>query len=299
MFWEILSIVLIVALIVLAIAYALLRRAFDEITDGVKERANGQTSTPITLSSTDQKARKAAVVLNEELRELFDEKRKMENSTLEINRAVTNVSHDLRTPLTAINSYLDLLETEKDEETRRMYLQRIKNRTDVMVGLTDELFKYSFAGAASSAGSSSADEACDIRNITSECLLSFYESFKSSGIEPEVMLPESSVMAKISSSDANRIVENIISNGLKYAERSFDVKLSKEGVLTFSNYAPSLSQIDVKRMFDRYYTVQHSASSTGLGLSIARELLSKNSGSIDASLSDDNLLTITVKFETL
>ncbi|MBP5653916.1 MAG: HAMP domain-containing histidine kinase [Clostridiales bacterium] len=296
MIWQIICGILLIIVIILIIRLVLLRRAFDEIADDVKERSSGETSTPITLTTSDRKARHAAVVLNEELKTLHDERCRYEAANSEINNAVTNISHDLRTPLTAINSYLDRIDSETDPDTRDMYLDRIRNRTDVMVGLTNELFKYSVSNVSKPAPREESSAVCDIKTVTAECMLSFYESFKKRGITPKIFLPEKGVMAKVTPSDADRILENIISNGLKYADSDFNVVLDDKGTVTFTNYAKDLTQVDVQRLFDRFYTVKNSAVSTGLGLSIAKKLISENGGTINASLSDENVLSITVCF---
>jgi len=297
--WQIICGILLIIIIVLIIKLVMLRRAFGEIAKDVKERSSGETSTPITLTTSDRSARHAAVVLNEELKILHGERCRYEAANSEINNAVTNISHDLRTPLTAINSYLDLIKNETDPDTREMYLDRIRNRTDVMVGLTDELFKYSVSNVRKPDPEEDSPAVCDIKNITAECMLSFYEAFKKRGITPEISLPAKSIMAKVPPSDADRILENIISNGLKYAETDFNVDLDDTGVITFTNHAESLTQLDVQKLFDRFYTVKNSAVSTGLGLSIAKKLISENGGTISASLSDDNILSIRVVFEMM
>ena len=288
MIWQIICGILLIIVIILIIRLVLLRRAFDEIAEDVKERSSGETSTPITITTSDRKARHAAVVLNEELKTLHDERCRYEAANSEINNAVTNISHDLRTPLTAINSYLDLIDSENDPATRDMYLDRIRNRTDVMVGLTDELFKYSVSNVRKPAPREVSSAVCDIKTVTAECMLR--------GITPKISLPEKGVMAKVTPSDADRILENIISNGLKYADSDFNVVLDDKGTVTFTNYAKDLTQVDVQRLFDRFYTVKNSAVSTGLGLSIAKKLISENGGTINASLSDENVLSITVCF---
>lgn len=297
MIWQIICGILLIIVIILIIRVVLLRRAFKEIAKDVKERSSGETSTPITLTTSDRTARHAAVVLNGELKTLHDERCRYEAANSEINNAVTNISHDLRTPLTAINSYLDLIKNETDPDTREMYLDRIRNRTDVMVELTDELFKYSVSNVRKPDPEEDSPAVCDIKNVTAECMLSFYEAFKKRGITPKISLPERSIMANVPPSDADRILENIISNGLKYAETDFNVVLDDTGVITFTNYAGSLTQLDVQRLFDRFYTVKNSAVSTGLGLSIAKKLISENGGSINASLSEDNILSIKLCFE--
>ena len=95
---------------------------------------------------------------------------------------------------------------------------------------------------------------------------------------------------------ANRIFENIISNAIKYADDSLDVKLDREGSVIFSNPAPELTPVSAAKLFDRYYTVNEGSQSTGLGFAIAKELIDRNGGSIESSLKD-GILSIIVRFK--
>lgn len=292
------AVVIIIALIVKVV---LLRRAFGEITDQIKERVDGKTNTPITLSTGDKAACKAADTINKEINSINSERIRYETANREINMAVTNISHDLRTPLTAMNSYIDLLMDEKDEEARAEYLRRLKNRADVMVGLTGELFSYSVAttGGEPEKADNESDTICDIRAVLEDCLLSFYVPFTEKGITPEIELPETQVNSKIDKRIAGRIFENIIGNALKYAQKSFIVKMDANGKVVFSNYAPDLTQVDIARLFDRFYTVKNSTASTGLGLSIAKELVHSSGGNITAELSEDKMFSIIIELKTI
>ena len=91
-----------------------------------------------------------------------------------------------------------------------------------------------------------------------------------------------------------RIFDNVFSNVAKYAT-SLSVKLSDDGVVTVSNDAPDLTPVQVSKLFDKYYTVTDGTNSTGLGLSIAKDLVGRVGGSISAGLSD-GMLTITIRF---
>ena len=136
-------IILAVTVVILIIKLVLLRRGYKELTQNIRDQVDGETSIPITLTTSDKCAREAAVTINDELKRLKDERLRFENGNRKIQDTVTNISHDLRTPLTAIHAYLDLLEDEPDEEVRAEYLRRIKNRADVLTDLTGELFEYS------------------------------------------------------------------------------------------------------------------------------------------------------------
>ena len=107
-------------------------------------------------------------------------------------------------------------------------------------------------------------------------------------------LPVEKVMVNANRKTLMRIFDNVFSNAAKYAS-SLSVKLTEDGVVTVSNDAPELTAVQVSRLFDKYYTVRDGSNSTGLGLSIAKDLISKNGGSISADL-NEGMLTITLRF---
>ena len=87
--------------------------------------------------------RHLANTINRQLRKLRTERRRFQQGDLELKNAVTNISHDLRTPLTAICGYLELLEQEEKPETVSRYIGIIKDRVDILAQLSEELFRYS------------------------------------------------------------------------------------------------------------------------------------------------------------
>ena len=293
-----LCIVLVIALVIAVVKIVLLRRGFDELTENIEDQVNGKTQIPVTLTTSDPHARRTAETLNRELVNLQNERNEYIDGNRKVAEAVTSISHDIRTPLTAINSYLDLMDDETDEEVKKQYLERIKNRTLSLSDLADELFKYSTSTDQSKYPvneNSSSSEAIDICRVIEECMLSFYAAFTDRGIEPQIEIPEHPVYVVCDTKSANRIFENIISNALKYADDAFIVKLDDSATATFSNPAPDLTPVSAAKLFDRYFTVNEGSESTGLGFSIAKELISRNEGSIDANLVD-GVLTISVNF---
>ena len=211
---------------------------------------------------------------------------------MELKNAVTNISHDLRTPLTAIQGYLDLLEREEglSPNTRR-YLDSIHNRMEAMTKLTDELFRYSLAADQPELS----PEPVDLRRILEESLVSFYASLGRRGIVPDISLPERPVIRTLDPSAVSRIFGNIISNALKYSGGDFSAALDETGRAVFSNAAPGLDPVSAAKLFDRFYTVETGRGSTGLGLSIAKLLTQRMGGTIQASCAEGRLY-ITVSF---
>ena len=127
---------LILVIISLFIKIHLLRKSAKEIECSFSERLLTDSNTLIDISSNDKRMRHLANEINIQLRKLRDERRKFQLGDLEVKAAMTNISHDLRTPLTAICGYLDLLEQEEKSETVNRYTAVIRNRTEMLKQLT-------------------------------------------------------------------------------------------------------------------------------------------------------------------
>lgn len=280
----IIGILFLIIFVLLAKIYFLCKSA-REIAEAFHDRLTADTNTLIDVSTRDPSMRKLAAEINVQLRLLRKERHRYQQGDLELKEAVTNISHDLRTPLTAINGYLDLLEREEKSETVQRYLSQIKNRTEVLKNLTEELFRYSVVTSSQELK----QEHMDVVRALEESLLSFYALMQEKGIQPEIKLPEKPVYRELDAAAVNRIFSNIISNALKYSDGDLSVVMDKSGCVTFSNTAHNLNTVTVGRLFDRFYTVEASRNSTGLGLSIAKMLIERMGGSIEAVYSNDKL----------
>ena len=285
----IIGILLLIIFVLVAKVY-FLRKSAQEIAEAFRDRLTVDTNTLIDISTRDPYMRKLAADINVQLHLLRKEHHRYQQGDLELKEAVTNISHDLRTPLTAINGYLDLLEREEKSESVQRYLSQIQNRTEVLKNLTEELFRYSVV-------TSSQDlkpEHMDVVRALEESLLSFYAVMQEKGIQPEIELPEEPVFRELDPGAVNRIFSNIISNALKYSDGDLSVVMDKNGCVTFSNTAYNLNTVTVGRLFDRFYTVEASRNSTGLGLSIAKMLVERMGGTISSQYAD-NKLNIVIK----
>ena len=287
-------IVLAVTVIVLLVKVVLLERAFKEIGDQVKDHMDGTNSSIFQLSTSNKEARKLANDLNGALQELHAERVFLKDGDKRMKENVTAISHDLRTPLTAINSYVDLLGNETDESKRKEYLERIKDRTSELKDMTGELFKYSVSSD-TQYDSQLSNEDIDLKSIIESSLISFYKEFTSKGIDPETDFPSEKVIISGNRKTIMRIFDNVFSNAAKYAT-SLSVKLTSDGTVTVANDAPDLTPVQVSKLFDKYYTVTDGTNSTGLGLSIAKDLVGRMGGNISASL-NGGILTITIRFK--
>lgn len=282
-----------VAVVILTVKIFLMKKSAREISEKLAEKLNDDTNTVIDISSGDRDMRDLAASLNTELVKLREERRRCAQGDAELKSAVTNISHDLRTPLTAMCGYLDILERcEKSEEVSRC-LEQIKSRTDAMKTLTEELFRYS---AAVEARELKLEKLC-VNDILAESLAAFYGAVTERGITPEIIIPEKKIRVIADRSALSRIFSNVLSNALKYSSKDLFVELSENESentcqITFANSAANIDHISVERLFDRFYTVEDGSSSTGLGLSIAKLLAELCGGKIFAEIRGEKLFII-------
>ncbi len=269
----------------LGLKVALLRHGMKALGRDLVERRGQDTNTLLSLPCRDRELRRLASALNQELRALRQERLRYQQGDKELKEAVVNISHDLRTPLTAISGYLQLLQGQDLPPDTQRYLEQIGGRTQAMKRLTEELFRYSVVVSEENL----AREPVDLRRAVEEALLSFYGALEGRGIEPQVRLPEEKVERLLDPAAVNRVLGNILTNALKYSAGDLEVTLEESGRLTFSNSAPGLDPVAAGRLFDRFYTVEAARNSTGLGLSIAKELTQRMGGEMGAELHNGRL----------
>ncbi len=270
----------------------LLRRSAEELRRGVQERLETDTNTLLSIPSRDGAMCRLAAGLNVQLRQLRRERQQYQNGDRDLKEAVTNVSHDLRTPLTAICGYLDLLEGEEKSEAAERYLALIRGRTDHLRSLTEEFFRTSAVLAAEEPEPA---EPVSLNRAVEESLAAWYGVLSARGIAPEVELPETPVVRPLNREAVSRILSNVLSNAARYSPGDLRIVLEENGTLTFSNAAPSLTPVLAERLFDRYFTVESGGQGTGLGLSIARRLTERMGGTAAAGW-QAGILTVRLYF---
>lgn len=287
-----LCILLGLAVLLLVWKIVLLRRSAEELRQGLQERLETDTNTLLSIPSRDSAMCRLASDLNAQLRLLRRERQQYQNGDKELKDAVTNIAHDLRTPLTAICGYLDLLEGEEKSEAAERYLTLIRGRTDHLRGLTEEFFRYS---AVLSAEEKEKRESVSLNRAVEESLAAWYGVLSTKGIAPEVHIPEAPVTRKLNREALSRILGNVLSNAAKYSPGDLRVILTESGTLAFSNAAPALTPVLTEKLFDRYFTVESGGQGTGLGLSIARHLMERMGGTITAEW-HEGILTVCLQF---
>ena len=287
----IIGILLLIIFVLLAKVY-FLRKSAQEIAEAFRERLTADTNTLIDISTRDPYMRKLAADINVQLRLLRQQRHKYLTGDRELKEAVTNISHDLRTPLTAICGYLDLLDNEDKCENTSRYLSLIGNRVEAMKQLTEELFRYSVI---LSTGELVLEPVC-VNGVLEEGIAAFYGVLTSRDIQPEIHITENRIERQLNREALGRVFSNILNNALKYSDGDLAITLRDDGEIIFSNTASSLNGVQVGKLFDRFFTVEAARNSNGLGLAISKTLVEQMGGSISAELTNNKLI-IYIRFQ--
>lgn len=270
----------------LALKIYLMKKSAREIRDSFAEKTATDTNTLIDISSSDRDMRLLADSVNIQLKNLREQRLRYEMGDAELKNAVVNISHDLRTPITAVSGYLSLLEKEEKSETVCRYIDIIKNRTEAMTALTEELLRYSVIVS----GENNAPCKLNLCEALEESTAAFYAALTEKHIVPVITMPEKKVMRSLDKDALSRVFANLFGNAVKYSDGDLAVTLTESGKITFENTASALDKVQVGRLFDRFYTVETARRSTGLGLSIAKTLTEQMGGSITADYQNKKLI---------
>lgn len=252
-----------------------------------------QKNRKIKLSFFDKDIEKLAKEINEQI-DLTStanaEKKRTEN---ELKQAVSNISHDIRTPMTSILGYVQFLELEEITSTERAnFTAIVKNGALRLKVLLEDFFELSIV---ESTEYPLKIERVTLNNLVLEVLVGFYEEFHQKGLEPIIELPEQDIKINADVSAVKRVIENLLINTIRHSEGNVVLRLEQLAnfvQLTISNPAPQLLEIDIAHLFDRFYKADQPriGKGTGLGLSIAKSLMMKMNGSLTGELKNCKLV---------
>lgn len=272
--------------LILMVKVILLKKSITEICGSLEAHLSTDTNTLISISSGDRHIRQLAATLNVQLRLLRQQRQQYLTGNRELKEAVTNISHDLRTPLTAICGYLDLLEREEKSQAVARYLAFIENRTQALKQLTEELFRYSVT--VSTAGNM-LFEMVNVNGVLEESIAGFYAALTKRGITPAIHIPEKKILRPLNKAALSRIFSNLFNNALKYSDGDLEISLLDSGEVIFTNTATQLNEIQVGKLFNRFFSVEAARNSTGLGLAISKALVEQMNGTISAQYENSKL----------
>jgi len=285
--WFYLFLITLCILVFLNTKLLIMKNEIKNIGTSLSEILKSDTNNLITINTNNKELRKLAITLNKSLKELRTLELEYKNGNMELKSSITNISHDLRTPLTAIRGYLDLIENNNLSKKQQNYLKIIDNKVKDLTYLTEQLFDFS--KSIDIQEEASKEQVC-INDILEESIASFYSLFKKSNITPKIEICNEKVIRVLNENTLKRIFENILSNAMKYSEDNLNIKMLQNGVIEFSNKTNMLDAISVKQLFNRYYTVRNVKKASGVGLSIAKQLVEISGGKIEAEYKDSYLI---------
>ena len=269
-----------------------LKKSLQNLSKSLDYILKTDTNNLITITSNDKTLKKIISSLNTELKTIRKLKLEYQNESSELKTSITNISHDLRTPLTAIKGYLELIKTNNIPKKEREYLKIINNKTNDLIYLTEELFFFS---KSLDLDTKTNQENICLNTILEDTILEFYTLFKKNNITPTLNICSKKVYRLLNKNLLKRILENILSNALKYSMSAFYITLTEDGSIIFKNKTSNLDSSNLKKIFNRYSTLTNAEKSTGIGLSIAKQLTEIMHGKIKYQYLH-NYLTITIKF---
>ncbi len=264
-----------------------IKKSLKQISSSITDILETETNALISISSQDKDVIRLTKKLNIELKKLRKQKLQYKNGNQELKKLITNISHDIRTPLTAISGYVELLYKKNDADKQLEYLKIVDSKTNELILLTEQLFYYT--KTLDNTIKIKKEKKC-INNLLEQILVSYYSIFKQMNIKPQINICNKKIYRNIDETLITRVFENILSNVFKYSKGEFKVDLLEDGKIIFTNNSNLLDAIQVKKIFNRYYTVENAEKSTGLGLSIAKQLIELHDGKISATYIKKNLI---------
>jgi two-component system, OmpR family, sensor histidine kinase VanS len=259
-----------------------------EISDGINQISQGNLDNRINIKNEDEFAYLAEKLnsMADDIKRIMENERRMEYAK---NELITSIAHDLRTPLTSIIGYLDLVSSKVlTHDTQMKYISIAYNKSKRLEKLIDDLFtftKFNFGEVKASYTE------VDIVKLMNQLVDEFYPSFAEYDLNYEFVASHLSAVIKADGDLLARALANLISNAIKYGRdgKQILIQLDKQetGVeISIINYGVTIPPQDLERIFQRFYRVESSRSSetggSGLGLAIAQSIIEMHHGTIIA-----------------
>ncbi|MBQ7275390.1 MAG: HAMP domain-containing histidine kinase [Clostridiales bacterium] len=295
---------LIVLLTALALAMALilisLLSQMKSIRSQVHFISRNDTNKRITFYGKSRSFRRLAADINEIIDSYDERHEKILSEDKEIKETLTNMSHDIRTPLTSLKGYFELLDQTEDPEERRKYTSIIYGRIDSLSEILETMFLYT---KVSNVNYKISIDPVDCSKTILETLFEYYDDFQDKGYEVDIDVDEG-VRILGNEQSLKRIMQNLIRNSLVHGNGDVKLRLKpqedKTVLITLDNLLTPGQNPDPARVFDRYYkgdASRHTGSS-GVGLSVVKKLVESMNGNIAAFVGDGRF-RIEIRFKTI
>ena len=289
-------VILILALLVIAmyllIRILLMKRSVRNMTEELKFTRDEDYNRQLRVELIDSDINELANEINKNIDYQKNMKLETEKTKRQLEQSISDIAHDLRTPLTVVKGNLQMLEGETLSDKGREYLEISARKAETLKGMVDEFFELSVLES-----DNSVVEFRDVEVISflSEIIIEYETLIRDNNLEPEISFPDTSVTIKANREMLSRVFSNLFSNIFKYAEDSFSLNVTKDKdvcCIKLSNRINPDAAIDVEHIFDRTYRADKARTegSAGLGLYIAKLLVEKQKGSIEARIENNRLV---------
>lgn len=277
--------VILLLIICLGLSFLLLSlRKNVRCIDQQLQQLEPETNQLITVDLNDSSINSLVQTINQKIMEQKNNQLALLHSEQDLKETIANVSHDLRTPLTAIIGYTQLLEKGDLSDEQLTYIQTILEKNFYLKELIHSFFELSYYESQNLATETTQ---VDISALLIEEILKEADNFEARGIQLELDLPEGIYLAT-DEKMFTRILQNLLANVLTHGENQLSIRLSQNNLteITFSNsYDPSI-QLDPTKVFDRFYVADTARTNkgNGLGLAIVKLLTEKLGGTVEAQV---------------
>jgi signal transduction histidine kinase len=264
-------------------------RQIEELNEAVNQIARGRFEVQVPERTQDELGQLAhnLTLMSRQLKTSIEQERDAARAK---NELITSVSHDLRTPLTSVLGYLDLIDGDHyvDEVELRHYVAIAHAKGRQLKRLVDQLFEYT---RTSSGGIGARLTTVNLGELMEQLAEEFVPALLSAGMHYRLVVPADKVSAAVDPDLMVRVLENLISNAIRYGGdgRQVDLELSLDGdqrVLKVANHGPRIPEADLPHLFETFYRVEKSRSAetggAGLGLAIAKNIIDLHHGTITA-----------------
>lgn len=296
--WIITTFLLLSALIILTFYHMYYRMNIKHITKQLEEIVDiKDTNQLLTILARQKDITNLVNMLNNQLTENRISKIQIKRLNKNFRDSITNISHDLRTPLTTAGGYVQMLQSsDVTEDEKQEYLAIVLERQNTVKKLLEQLFEY----VRIESGEIVYEQVpIDAKIVFLDVLTMYYDDFFKMKQEPTIIFPDTPCMINGDEQGLKRIFSNIVFNSITHGngDFNFEIKEINGYSFTFSNISEPMTKDDLNCVFDRSYTKDKSRNkkTTGLGLSIAKEIVNQLDGKINAYYHNDRF-SIVVSF---
>lgn len=235
--------------------------------------------------------------INDSLKAIRSERIIYEKREKEFQKQIENISHDLRTPLTSILGYLRLLDQSGLEQEDKEALAIIQRKAYLLQRLISQFYDFS---RLTSEDYVLEMEQIDIARLLRETVIDYYQELSVKNLEIDLVIPEHPILVEANSNAMERVFLNLLQNACRYAESRLKIGIEQskdEVTVSFENNVTDFSEDDLNSIFERFYMRDNARSdgASGLGLTIAKHLVEKMHGMLEAELKDEKWLRLKIK----